>query len=73
MIKKFEGLAKKCAHGQDAAGMRPRAGHTVTASQKLPGHDPIALPKRTEPDKTDVRLGSRGGVGLTIRISETRG
>ena len=31
-----------------AAGMRPRVGRTATASEKWPGHDPIALPKWTE-------------------------
>ena len=31
-----------------AAGMRPNIRHTATASEKWPGHDPIALPKWTE-------------------------
>ena len=43
--------------------MHPRVGRTATASEKWPGHDPIALPKRT-PGKTEVRLGSCIGVGL---------
>ena len=48
-----------------AAGMRPRVGHTATASKKWLRHDPIALPKRTESGKTKVHLGSCVGVGLT--------
>ena len=31
-----------------ATGMRPRVRRTATASEKWPGHDPIALPKWTE-------------------------
>ena len=34
-----------------AAGMRARVGRTATTSEKWPGHDPIALPKRTESEK----------------------
>ena len=30
------------------ARMRPRVRRTATASEKWPGHDPVALPKRTE-------------------------
>ena len=48
-----------------AAGMHPRVQRTATASEKWPGHDPIALPKRIESRKTEVRLGSCVGVGLT--------
>ena len=47
------------------AAMRLRIGRTATASEKWPGHDPIALPKQTESRKTEVRLGSCVGVGLT--------
>ena len=48
-----------------AAGMRPRVRRTATASEKWPGHDPIALPNGQNPGKTEVRLGSCVGVGLT--------
>ena len=39
------------------AGMRPRVGRTTTASEKWPGHDPIALPKRTESRKNGGSFG----------------
>ena len=48
MMKKSYRLAKKNVRGQDVTGMRPRVERTETASQKLPEHDPIILPKRTE-------------------------
>ena len=44
MMKKDMCLQRKMY----AAGMRPRIGRTATASEKGPGHDPIALPKWTE-------------------------
>ena len=61
MMKKDMYLQRKMY----AAGMHPRVGRTATASEKWPGHDPIALPKRTESGKNGIRLGSRVGVGLT--------
>ena len=48
---------KEIIPGQDAAGMRPRAGRTATASQDTPGHDPITLPKRTESGQNRRLLG----------------
>ena len=45
-----------------AAGMRPRIRRTATASEKWPGHDPIALPKRTE-------SGQNGGLFGVMRWS----
>ena len=61
MMKKDMCLQRKMYAG----GMRPRVRRTATASEKWPGHDPIALPKRTESGKTEFRLGSCVGVGLT--------
>ena len=40
-----------------AARMRPRVRRTATASEKWPGHDPIALPKRTESGQNGGPLG----------------
>ena len=40
-----------------AVGMRPRVGRTTTASEKWPGHDPIALPKRTESGQNERSFG----------------
>lgn len=45
-----------------AAGKRPRVRRTATASEKWPGHDPIALPKRTE-------SGQNGGPFGVVRWS----
>ena len=45
-----------------AAGMRPRVRRTATASEKWPGHDPIALPKRIE-------SGQNGGPFGVVRWS----
>src|SRR3954469_5685634 len=39
---------KEIIRGQNAAGMRPRAGRMATASQDKPGHDPKSLPKGTK-------------------------
>ena len=44
MMKKDMCLQRKMY----VAGMRSRVRRTTTASEKWPGHDPIALPKRTE-------------------------
>ena len=41
-----------------AAGMRPRVGRTATAYQKMPGHDPIVPPKRTESRKNGRPFGA---------------
>ena len=49
-----------------ADGMRPCVGRTPTASKKWPGHDPIALPKRTKSGQNGRPFGgSCIGVGLT--------
>ena len=45
-----------------AVGMRSRVRRTTTASEKWPGHDPIALPKRTE-------SGQNGGPFRVVRWS----
>ena len=39
------------------AGMRPRVQRTTTASEKWPGHDPIALPKQTESGQNEGLFG----------------
>ena len=40
-----------------AVGMRPRVRRAATASEKWPGHDPIALPKWTESGKNGGPFG----------------
>ena len=64
-MKKRYVFVMKNVHGWDSTGMRLRVRRMTTASEKWPGHDPNALPKRTESGKTEVRLGSCVGVGLT--------
>ena len=65
MMKKGMCLQRKVY----AARMHPCVGRTATASEKWPGHDPIALPKRTESGQKEVRVGSCVGVGLTSRTA----
>ena len=48
-----------------AAGMRLHVGRTGTAFEKWPRHDPTAYPNGQNLGKTEVRLGSCVGVGLT--------
>ena len=58
MMKKRYVFAKKNVR----CGMRPRVRRTTTASEKWHGHDPIALPKRTE-------SGQNGGPFGVVRWS----
>ena len=47
-----------CGHALGARPPHPRTG---------PDTAPNSYPNRQDPDKTDVHLGSRGGVGLIIK------
>ena len=61
MMKKRYVSAKKLY----VVRMHQRVRRMATASEKWPGHDPIALPKRTKSRQTNIHLGSCTGIGLT--------
>lgn len=65
--EKLKDVFAKNACGRDVAEMRPCVGRTAGASRNPGGHGPLSPPNGWNPDKADIHLGSRVGVGLTTQ------